>query len=123
VASLHLHPVESGTPMQAVNEIEVVAGMGISGDPRYFGRISRKTGNPTRRQVSLMEREQIAEHGAALGLISIPPGAIRANIETTGIDLSNLIGKQIQIGEAILFLYEARKPCQQMDAICMGCGV
>lgn len=106
--------------MQAVNQIEVVAGMGISGEPRYFGKISRTTGKPTRRQISLMEREQIAEHAAALGVQSIPSGAIRANIETTGIDLIKLIGKQIRIGEAILFLYEPRKPCHQMDAICAG---
>lgn len=106
--------------MQNVNEIEVVAGKGIAGEPRYFEKISRKTGQPSRRQVSLMEREQIAEHAATLGLQSIPPGAVRANIETTGINLIQLIGRQIQIGDAILFLYEARKPCHQMDAICVG---
>ena len=68
----------------------------------------------------MIEREQIAEHAATLGLQSIPPGAVRANIETTGINLIPLIGQQIQIGDAVLFLYEARKPCQQMDAICAG---
>lgn len=120
VSSIHLHPTEFGTPMQSVNEIEVVAGKGIAGEPRYFGKISHRTGQPSRRQVSLIEREQIAEHAATLGLQSIPPGAVRANIETTGIDLIQLIGKQIQIGEAVLFLYEARKPCGQMDAICAG---
>lgn len=104
--------------MRAVNEIEVVAGMGITGEPRYFGKISRKTGKPSRRQISLMEREQVAEHATALSLELIPPGAVRANIETTGIDLIKLIGKQIQIGEATLFLFEPRKPCRQMDAIC-----
>lgn len=106
--------------MQSVNEIELVAGKGIAGESRYFGKISRRTGQPSRRQVSLMEREQIAEHAAALGLQSIAPGAVRANIETTGIDLIQLIGKQIQIGDAVLFLYEARKPCEQMNTICAG---
>lgn len=120
VASIHLHPAESGTPMQSVNEIEVVAGKGIAGEPRYFAKISRRTGQPSRRQISMIEREQIAEHAAALGLQSIPPGAVRANIETSGIDLIQLIGRQIQIGDAVLFLYEARKPCEQMNAICAG---
>ena len=120
VASIHLHPAESATPMQSVNEIEVVAGKGIVGEPRYFGKLSRKTGQPSRRQVNLMEREQIAEHAATLGRQSIPPGAVRANIETTGINLIQLIGQKIQIGDAVLFLYEARKPCQQMDGICAG---
>lgn len=120
VASLHLHPAEPGEPLQAVSQIELVAGKGIAGEPRYFGKLSRRTGQPGRRQVSLIEREQIAEHAATLGLQSIPPGAVRANIETTGIDLIKFIGKQIQIGDTLLFVYEARTPCQRMDAICAG---
>jgi MOSC domain-containing protein YiiM len=103
-----------------VDSIEVVAGKGIAGEPRYFGRVSHATGQPGRRQVSLIERERIAEHATALGLETIPPGAVRANIETSGIDLVPLLGRQIQIGEAILFLYEARTPCAKMDAVCEG---
>lgn len=120
VVSLHLHPLESAAPLQSVDEIKVVTGKGILGEPRYFGKISRRTGNPSRRQVSLMEREQIAEHAVALGLESIPPGVVRANIETEGIDLIQLLGKEIRIGEAVLLLYEGRTPCGQMDAICAG---
>ena len=120
VVSLHLHPPDSGAPLQTVHEIEVVAGMGIRGEPRYFGKISRRTGQPSRRQVSLIEREQIAEHAATLSLKSIPPGVVRANIETEGIDLIKHIGKEIKIGDAVLFLYEGRTPCGQMDAICNG---
>jgi MOSC domain-containing protein YiiM len=120
VLSLYLHPTEPDEPMQPVNEIAVVAGKGIQGEPRYFGKISRRTGKPSRRQLSLMEREQISEHAATLGLQSITPGAVRANIETEGIDLIPLIGKEITIGEAVLFLYEGRTPCEKMDAICMG---
>jgi MOSC domain-containing protein YiiM len=120
VVSLHLHPTEPATPLQSVDEINVVAGKGILGEPRYFGKISRHTGKPSRRQVTLIEREQIAEHAAALGLETIPPGAVRANIETEGIDLVKHLGKKIKIGEAVLFLYEGRTPCGQMDAICTG---
>jgi len=120
VASLHLHPVEPGEPLQTVTEFQLIAGKGIVGEPRYFGKISRKTGRPSRRQISLIEREQIAEHAAVLGLEAIPPGAVRANIETTGIDLIQLIGKEIQVGDAILLIYEPRTPCQRMDAICAG---
>jgi len=41
-------------------------------------------------------------------------------VETEGIDLVQLIGKRVKIGEAILFFYEGRTPCQQMDEICNG---
>ena len=87
VVSLHLHPAKPGTPSKPVDFVDVVAGKGIEGEPRYFGRISQATGQPGRRQISLIEREQIAAHAASLGLEIIPPGAVRANIETLGIDL------------------------------------
>jgi MOSC domain-containing protein YiiM len=119
VASLHLHPRVSGELFQTVSSIDVVEGRGISGNPRYFARRSR-SGGFSKRQVSLIEREQIAEHAAALGLEAIAPGVVRSNIETTGIDLAALIGKQVEIGGAILFFYEPRTPCAKMDAICIG---
>ena len=119
VASLHLHPREGGEPFQTVGAIEVEAQKGIIGNPRYYARRSR-SGEPSKRQVSLIEREQIGEHSVALGLETIPPGAVRSNIETTGVNLISLIGQQVQIGDAILFLYEARTPCSKMDALCAG---
>ena len=120
VASLHLHPQEPGAVMQGTQQIEVIEAKGIMNEPRYFGRKSRDSGQPSKRQITLMEREQIAEHAASLGLESIPAGAVRSNIETTGIDLVSLIGKEVEIGEAILLLYGPRDPCEQMDAICQG---
>lgn len=106
--------------MESVEVIEVIESKGIRGEPRYFGKLSRSTGQPSKRQVTLIEREQIAEHAATLGLESIPPGAVRANVETSGIDLVSLMGKEIQVGEAILLLYAPRDPCSKMDAICQG---
>lgn len=66
-----------------------------------------------------MEREQISEHAASLGLERLEPGAVRANIETTGVNLISLLNQEIQIGEAILLFYEARLPCSKMDALCV----
>lgn len=120
VASLHLHPVEPGTPLQAVDAVEFIEAKGILGEPRYFGKLSRDTGTASRRQVTLIEREQIAEHATTLGLEAIPPGAVRANVETTDINLIALIGREVEIGEAVLFLYAPRDPCAKMDAICQG---
>jgi MOSC domain-containing protein YiiM len=120
VASLHLHPQEPGAALTAVQYINLVEGKGIQGNPRYFGRVSRTSGKPSRRQVTLIEREQIAEHAVTLGLESIPPGAVRSNIETSGIDLISLIGREVQIGDAVLLFYAPRDPCEKMDAICQG---
>ena len=120
VASLHLHPEKAGEPLRAVEQMEVIAQKGIAGNPRKFGVISRSTGQPSKRQVTLIEREQIAEHATTLGLQTIPPGAVRSNIETLDVNLIELIGREVQIGEAILLFYEARTPCEKMDRICQG---
>ena len=120
VASLHLHLAQAGAPLRAVETVEAVQAKGLAGDARYFGRLSRETGQPSSRQVSLIEREQLAEHAAALGLAAIAPGAARANIETQGIDLVALVGREIQVGGAVLFVRAPRDPCVKMDAICQG---
>src|SRR5581483_10159072 len=95
VASLHLHPAEPGAALVPAASVEAVEAKGLVGDARYFGRMSRTTGPPTVRQVTLLERELLAEHAAGLGLQTIAPGAARSNIETEGIDLVALVGKNI----------------------------
>ena len=113
VASLHLHPAIAGEKFSSVPEIQVEEAKGIVGEPRYFARKSR-------RQITLIAREQIGEHAAILGLQSIEPGAVRSNIETVAIDLNSLVGRNVEIGEAILFFYEARTPCAKMDLVAPG---
>jgi MOSC domain-containing protein YiiM len=119
VASLHLHPATSGDPLQSVGEIRAEAGKGIVGDARIFGRKDR-AGEPSRRQISLIAREQINQHAATLGLPGIAPGAVRSNIETAGIDLMALLGQEVQVGGAVLLFYEARTGCVKMDLIAPG---
>lgn len=106
--------------MRPVSSIELVAEMGVQGNERYFGRRSGKTGKPSVRQVSLIETEVIGRHAKALGLQSIPPGAVRSNIETAGVDLVSLVGREVQVGQAVLLICEPRTPCAKMDAICQG---
>jgi MOSC domain-containing protein YiiM len=120
VVSLHLHPEKAGEPLRPVEQAEVVAQKGIRGNGRYFGRTSRSTGQPSKRQVTLIEREQIAEHATTLGLETISPGAVRSNIETLGVNLMELLGREVRVGTATLLFYEARTPCEKMDRLCDG---
>ena len=119
VASIHIHPEKSDGAMQSLPQIEVVAEKGIVEDKRYFGRRSA-SGQPSRRQVSLIEREQLEEHAAALGCSGFVPGVVRSNIETEGIRLVSLKGKIIQIGTAQLMIGEPRDPCEKMDQVMPG---
>jgi MOSC domain-containing protein YiiM len=119
VASLHVHPNEAEDVMFSVPQMTLVEGKGIVEDVRYFDRKNRDD-EPRKRQVTLIEREQISEHAAVLGLQGIASGRVRSNIETEGISLIDCIGKQLQIGEAVLLIYAPRTPCHQMDAIAPG---
>lgn len=118
IASLHLHPQKAGQRMTDTSEVEVVVGKGIVGEPRYFERKNR-SGQPSRRNVTLIEREIVARHSETLKT-EIPPGLVKSNVETTGVDLISLIGKNVQIGDAVLKFYEPRLPCDQMDRIIPG---
>jgi MOSC domain-containing protein YiiM len=89
------------------------------GDARVYGRKNEK-GEPRRRQVSLIAREDIARHAATLGLPGIVSGAVRSNIETNGLDLVSFLGREMEVGEAVLLFYEARTPCWKMDRIAPG---
>lgn len=118
IASLHLHPEISGEPLHSVREIQAVEGKGILGEPRFFGKLNRE-GQPSHRHISLIEREQVDEHGAAFG-IEISPGRVRSNIETSGVKLASFVNRDIQIGDAVLHISETRTGCSKMDAICNG---
>ncbi len=120
IASLHLHPAVGGSPMVMVDEVTGVEGKGLVGDGRYYGRLSRRTGRPSRRQVTLIEREVLAAHAARLGCTPIGPGQARANIETEGMDLSTLVGRRLRVGTMLLEVVQHRDPCAKMDAIQPG---
>ena len=120
VVSLHLHPAEAGAPLSSVESFELIADKGIQGNGRMFDRISRRTGLPTKRQVSLIEREQITEHAEALGHPGFAPGDVRSNVETEGVELTAWVGQRVRVGSATLFFYEPRTPCHKMDALASG---
>jgi MOSC domain-containing protein YiiM len=109
----------SGDPFLEVKSVQAGMDKGIVGDGRFYGRKDR-SGGPSRRQVSLIAREQIAAHAATLGLGGIAPGAVRANIETTGIELMKCLGTNVKVGGALLHFYQPRTPCPKMDAVAEG---
>ena len=106
--------------MLPVDSITVETDAGIVGNNRYWKRLSRSSDQPTQRQVSMIEREQIAEHASALGLPGIAAGRVRSNIETEGINLVPLAGRDVRVGGAILHIATPRDPCHKMDEIAPG---
>jgi len=104
-----------GVPMQAVGEIEAVAGRGLQGD-RYSQRNGYWTTSGDECEVTLIESECLEEIRAKTG-ISVESGEHRRNIITQGIRLDSLLGKRFQVGTAIFEYDRPRPPCGHIESL------
>tara|TARA_B100000886_G_scaffold326903_1_gene273816 strand:- start:571 stop:1017 length:447 start_codon:yes stop_codon:yes gene_type:complete len=97
----------SNQPIQEVNLIDVKTNQGIVGD-RHF-----KEFNDPYSQLSLIESENIDEYNIKFGL-NLSYIEFRRNIVTKGIQLNNLVGKKIEIGNTKLEVIDLCRPCRHL---------
>ena len=90
-----------------VKSIDVLANKGIVGD-RHFNEY-----NDPYCQLSLIESENIDYYNTKYGL-HIPYTDFRRNIITKGINLNNLIGKKLQIGNVKVEGVDLCRPCKHL---------
>jgi len=93
-------------PMEDVSEVRAVDDAGFEGCAHAMpGR---------KRQVLLVDRE-------TLEAMDLPPGIIRENITTDGLNVNSLeIGQLLRVGEVRLEVSAVCTPCDQMEAIRPG---
>jgi len=94
-------------PIKEVNSIEVMANKGIVGD-RHFHDF-----NDPYNQISLIESENIDEYNFRFGL-AIPYIDFRRNVVTKGIQLNDLIGKKLKVGNVNIEGIELCRPCRHL---------
>jgi MOSC domain-containing protein YiiM len=93
-------------PMEAVESIEAVAGLGFSGCAH-----SRKN---SPRQVLLVDHE-------TLDAMQLHPGIIRENITTQGLNVNGLaMGEELRIGSVLLQVSAVCTPCDQLEKVRPG---
>lgn len=90
--------------MDPLAEATLVAGSGVQGS----------VGASRRRQVTLISLESWLAATATLGA-DVDPGARRANVMLTGIDLENTRDRILRIGEARLAIGGETTPCERME--------
>ena len=93
--------------IEEFDSIDVIAGKGIVGD-RHF-----KDFNDPYCQLSLIESENIDYYNVKYGL-NIPYVNFRRNIVTKGIQLNDLIGKKLRIGEVEVEGIDLCRPCRHL---------
>lgn len=122
VVSIHLHATTGRAPLRAVESVEAVTDKGLRGDARYFGRRSRSTGGPSRRQVTLIGREVLERHADVLGIPAIPPGVARSNIETLGVGWRAWSGSGWPWGMRCWRWWNTGRPASRWKRSRRGCG-
>jgi MOSC domain-containing protein YiiM len=100
---------EHGAPMQARDELELIAGGGASGDVASRGRVDGT------RQLTLFQEEHFPVLAGLTGTLEVRPEQLRRNVAVAGINLLALIKLHFQIGEAILIGTGNCAPCQKLD--------
>lgn len=115
-----------GFSKQAVEEVELVAGVGVAGDAhagplvQHRGRVAADPTQPNLRQVHLIASELFAVLANAGHQVS--PGDLGENVTTVGLELHDLtVGSVIRFGEtALVAVTGLRNPCAQIEAFQPG---
>ncbi|RZM25418.1 MAG: MOSC domain-containing protein [Sphingomonas sp.] len=103
-------------PMETIDHVEVTLEGGLHGDFRG----ANKPGGRGRRQVTLLER---GDWDAALAEVghSLPWQERRANLLVDGLDLPQVAGARVRIGDTVeLMITRETDPCERMDALAPG---
>lgn len=112
VAGIYIAPQAAG-PIVSLPEAEAIAGRGLKGD-RYFAGEGTYSNTPgTGRQVTLIEQEALAAAARDYG-IELEPGQSRRNIETVGVPLNHLVGREFMVGEVRLLGMRLNEPCAHL---------
>ena len=96
--------------IKEVNSIDVLANQGVLGD-RHF-----KEFNDPYNQISLIESENIDYYNIKFGL-NIPYVNFRRNIVTKGIQLNDLVGKKLLVGNVELEGIDLCRPCKHLTEV------
>ena len=101
---------DSNKEIEEVSSIEVLANKGVVGD-RHFDEY-----NDPYNQLTLIEAENIDYYNTKYGL-DIPYKDFRRNIVTKGIQLNDLIGKKIKIGNVEVEGIDLCRPCRHLTEV------
>ena len=96
--------------IEKVNNIEVVAGKGIKGDRNYHDF------NEPRKQITLIESENIDYYNQKFNT-NFSYLDFRRNLITKNIQLNELVGKKLSIGQIDMHVHDLCRPCNYLQEI------
>lgn len=114
VASIHIAP-EAKAAMSTVEQVRAVAAKGLEGDRYFFGLGTFWKPKPDY-EVTLIEIEALEALERDYG-VALEPAQARRNIVTRGVALNHLVGREFQVGEAILRGLRLCEPCAHLEGV------
>ena len=96
--------------IEKVNNVEVVAGKGIKGDRNYHDY------NEARKQITLIESESIDYYNQKFNT-NFSYLDLRRNLITKNIQLNELVGKKLSIGQIDIQVHDRCRPCNYLQEI------
>ena len=96
--------------IEKVNNAEVVAGKGIKGDRNYHDN------NEARKQITLIESESIDYYNQKFNT-NFSYLDLRRNLITKNIQLNELVGKKLSIGQIDIQVHDLCRPCNYLQEI------
>ena len=96
--------------IEQVNNIEVIAGKGIKGD-RYYHDY-----NEAKKQITLIESENIDYYNKKFST-NFSYLDFRRNLITKNIQLNDLVGKKLSIGQIDIEVHDLCRPCKYLQEI------
>lgn len=103
----------SGEPMQSVEQVEALAGRGLSGDRKI-----RSPGHPLRdlpeREVTLIESEAVDAINRDY-LLRLDAIETRRNLLTAGVALNHLVGREFRVGNVRMRGIKLCEPCKRIE--------
>ena len=103
-------------PMRRVPSVEAIPGRGLAGDRYALGGGTWARYPGLEKQVTLIDREEVAAVAAETGS-ELVPGDTRRNLVTTGIDLPSLVGRWFTVGDVLLFGMKRCPPCTHLERL------
>lgn len=107
-------------PIDVVDQVEAVAGVGLLGDRKAAKRIP----NPaSKRQVTLIQAEHLDVVAALLDRGPIDPAVVRRNLVVSGVNLHALDKRRFRVGDVVLEGAGPCHPCSRMEEdVALGRG-
>jgi MOSC domain-containing protein YiiM len=111
VEAIHI-AAAAAAPVQPVDEIRAIAGVGLEGDRYADGRGHYRDARVSR-DLTLIETEAVEALARAHG-IALAPGETRRNVTTRGLGLNELVGRPFWVGEVLCLGTRLCEPCQYL---------